>query len=136
MLVAPIQWDIITEIEQSNLQVTPPSECPANLLFVPEPLRPRLLDQVHSTSSSGHPGITATNHLLRNRFWWPTLLTDTTKHIQNCINCNTSKSPRQLPAGLLTPLPTPHRPWSHIAIDFITDLPNSQGHTTILTIVD
>ncbi len=28
------------------------------------------------------------------------------------------------------------RPWSHVAIDFITDLPNSQGNTTILTIVD
>ncbi len=46
------------------------------------------------------------------------------------------KNPRQLPAGLLKPLPTPQRPWSHIAIDFITDLPNSQGNTTILTIVD
>lgn len=64
------------------------------------------------------------------------MLTDTTKYVQECTNCNTSKSLRQLPAGLLTPLPTPQRPWSHIAIDFITDLPNSQGHTTILTIVD
>lgn len=47
-----------------------------------------------------------------------------------------SKTPRQVPAGLLTPLPTPQRPWSHIAIDFITDLPNSQGNTTIFTIID
>lgn len=42
----------------------------------------------------------------------------------------------KLPAGLLNPLPIPQRPWSHIAIDFITDLPNSQGYITILTIVD
>uniref|UniRef100_A0AAQ4R4E0 Gypsy retrotransposon integrase-like protein 1 n=1 Tax=Gasterosteus aculeatus aculeatus TaxID=481459 RepID=A0AAQ4R4E0_GASAC len=101
-----------------------------------ETLRSRLLDQVHSTPSSGHPGITATIQLLKNRFWWPTLTPDTTRHVQNCANCATSKTPRQLPAGLLTPLPIPQRPWSHIAIDFITDLPASQGHTTILTIVD
>ncbi|KAL0150605.1 hypothetical protein M9458_054085, partial [Cirrhinus mrigala] len=28
------------------------------------------------------------------------------------------------------------RPWSHIAMDFITDLPPSNGHTTILSVVD
>uniref|UniRef100_A0A8C2CFL6 Integrase catalytic domain-containing protein n=1 Tax=Cyprinus carpio TaxID=7962 RepID=A0A8C2CFL6_CYPCA len=53
-----------------------------------------------------------------------------------CVPCNTSKSPRQLPAGLLQPLPIPQRPWSHIAIDFVTDIPSSQGNTTILTIID
>ena len=30
----------------------------------------------------------------------------------------------------------PNRPWSHIAVDFVTDLPESQGHTIILTVVD
>lgn len=39
-------------------------------------------------------------------------------------------------AGLLQPLDIPCRPWSHIAIDFVTDLPLSQGHTTILTVID
>lgn len=53
-----------------------------------------------------------------------------------CEICNTSKSLKQLAAGLLQPLPTPQHPWSHIAIDFITDLPNSQGNTTILTVID
>ncbi len=28
------------------------------------------------------------------------------------------------------------RPWSHIAIDFVTDLPNSRNYTTILTVID
>ncbi len=136
ILVAPVQWDIMTEIEQLNLQDPPPPESPADHTYVPEPLRPRLIAQVHTSPSSGHPGINATANLLKNRFWWSSLLADTTKFVQNCTTCNTSKSPRQLPAGLLNPLPTPRRPWSHIAIDFITDLPNSQGHTTILTIVD
>ncbi len=39
-----------------------------------------------------------------------------------------------MPVGLLQPLTVPQRPCSHFAIDFITDLPNS--NTTILTVID
>ena len=37
---------------------------------------------------------------------------------------------------MLHPLPVPGRPWSHIALDFVTGLPPSEGKDTILTIVD
>lgn len=30
----------------------------------------------------------------------------------------------------------PHRPWSHISLDFVTGLPLSGGFTTILIVVD
>jgi hypothetical protein len=47
-----------------------------------------------------------------------------------------SKTPRHLPAGKLLPLPVPNRPWSHLGVDFVTDLPPSDGNTCILVIVD
>ncbi len=56
--------------------------------------------------------------------------------VQRCEVCNISKSGHQCPAGLLQPLPIPQRPWSHIAIDFVTDLPSSNHFTTILTVID
>ncbi len=62
--------------------------------------------------------------------------TDTIDFIHRCATCNKSKSPRQLPSGLLHSLPVPRRPWSHLAIDFITDLPKSDGSATILTVID
>ncbi len=136
IILAPIQWDIMTEIAEAQNTEPPPAETPPNLTYVPQPLRQRVLSLVHSTPSSGHPGITATLQLLNNRFWWPSIQTDTITFIKNCDICNISKSPHQLPAGLLQPLPIPQRPWSHIAIDFVTDLPASQGHTTILTVID
>lgn len=61
---------------------------------------------------------------------------DIITYVHNCSICQATKSSRQLPARLLQPLPIPQRPWSHIAIDFITDLPNSQGQTTILKVID
>ncbi|KAK3571511.1 hypothetical protein QTP86_012860 [Hemibagrus guttatus] len=35
-----------------------------------------------------------------------------------------------LPEGLLEPLSIPRRPWSHLSVDFLTDLPDSGGFTT------
>ncbi len=46
-----------------------------------------------------------------------------------------SRSTRHLPAGKLHPLSIPNRLWSHLRVDFITDLPVSDGHTCILVII-
>ncbi|KAL0187596.1 hypothetical protein M9458_014695, partial [Cirrhinus mrigala] len=136
MIVAPVTWDIMTEISEAQAQDPTPADCPDNLVYVPLSLRPRVLAEVHTTPSSGHPGIEATLHLLSNRFWWPTQRTDTVEFIKRCTVCNITKVPHRLPAGLLQPLPVPQRLWSHIAVDFITDLPPSNGYTTILSVVD
>lgn len=45
-------------------------------------------------------------------------------------------SSTRLPAELLNPIPILRRPWSNIAVDFVTDLPPFAGHATILTVVD
>ncbi|KAL0150331.1 hypothetical protein M9458_054333 [Cirrhinus mrigala] len=136
LILAPVMWDLMTEITEAQLLDPTPAECPPNHTYVPLSLRPRVLSQVHTTPSSGHPGIEASLHLLRNRFWWPTLRQDTIKFVQSCAVCNITKTPRRLPAGLLQPLPVPQRPWSHLAVDFVTDLPPSNGYTTILSVVD
>lgn len=50
--------------------------------------------------------------------------------------CGQNKEPWTHPHGLLHPLPIPRRPWSHISMDFITGLPQSQGNMVILVVVD
>ncbi|KAI3369313.1 hypothetical protein L3Q82_007563 [Scortum barcoo] len=66
---------------------------------------------------------------------------------KSCSVCARSKASRQARMGLLQPLwhgpvpplqplPVPHRPWSHISLDFITGLPPSKGNTVVLTVVD
>ncbi|KAL0203651.1 hypothetical protein M9458_001669, partial [Cirrhinus mrigala] len=97
VLVAPVTWDVMTEITEAQARDPPPS---------------------------GHPGIEATIDLLHNRFWWPSLRSDTVTFVKNCVVCSTTKASRQLPAGLLQPLPL----W--------TSSPTSQGYTTILSVID
>ncbi|KAI2665857.1 Transposon Tf2-6 polyprotein [Labeo rohita] len=136
IIVAPVAWDVMTEITEAQVLDPPPANCPADLTYVPPNLRQRVLSEVHSVPSSGHPGIEATHHLLSNKFWWPTMRPNTIDFVRRCAICNMSKVPRHLLAGLHQPLPVPQRPWSHIALDFVTDLPPSNGHTTILSVVD
>ncbi len=61
---------------------------------------------------------------------------DVRRFVQGCSNCAISKSPRHLLSGKLLPLPVPNRPWSHLGVDFITDLPASDGNTCILVVID
>ena len=39
-------------------------------------------------------------------------------------------------AGKLRPNEVPERPWQHISVDFITKLPMSKGHDSILVVYD
>ncbi len=65
---------------------------------------------------------------------------DVRRIVTLCPVCTQSKSSYFPPAGLLRPLPIPSRPWSHIALDFITGLPPTPvplvGNSVILTVID
>ncbi|KAK3553679.1 hypothetical protein QTP70_006886 [Hemibagrus guttatus] len=91
---------------------------------------------VHEATSSGHPGIRRSTQLARRRFWWPSLGMDVERYVQACLMCTQSRASRQLLEGLLEPLPTPRCPWSHLSVDFLIDLPDSGGFTTVMVVVD
>ncbi len=57
-------------------------------------------------------------------------------YVKFCQVCAQSKTPKKLSSGLLQPLPIPQRPWTHLSIDFVTDLPPSNHFTTMLVIID
>ncbi|KAG1952391.1 retrotransposable element [Pimephales promelas] len=102
LIVAPIQWDIMTEISAAQHEEPSPPECPSERTYVPTRLRTRVLEWVHNTPSAGHPGITATTHLVANRFWWSTLQTDNFTTILTVVD-RFSKACRFIP---LAKLPT------------------------------
>uniref|UniRef100_A0A8K9UV32 Gypsy retrotransposon integrase-like protein 1 n=1 Tax=Oncorhynchus mykiss TaxID=8022 RepID=A0A8K9UV32_ONCMY len=100
------------------------------------PTRLAVLQWAHSAKLAGHPGVRGTLASIRQRFWWPTREHDTRRFVAACSVCAQTKSGNSPPAGRLRPLPIPSRPWSHIALDFVTGLPSSAGKTVILTVVD
>ncbi len=82
LVVAPVQWDIHTEITEAQANDPIPPNCPNDRTYVPHNLRQRVLHLVHDSSSSGHPGITASLQLVSECFWWPSLRTDTIAFVQ------------------------------------------------------
>lgn len=61
---------------------------------------------------------------------------DVRSYVLACDVCARSKTPRTHPAGELQPLPIPCKPWSHISMDFISDLPLSEGKSVVWVVVD
>ena len=112
-----------------------PSRCPDGRLFVPEAVRSQVIQWGHSSHLSDHPGANRTTSFIQRKFWWLEMREYNQVH-PACSVCAQSKVTHKHPQGLLQPLPTPHCPCSHIALDFITGLPPSNHHNTILTIVD
>uniref|UniRef100_A0A3B3SBH5 Gypsy retrotransposon integrase-like protein 1 n=1 Tax=Paramormyrops kingsleyae TaxID=1676925 RepID=A0A3B3SBH5_9TELE len=134
--VSSITWGLEERIRLENENGVAPSGCPPGLRYVSRAHRLPLLNWIHSQPGTGHPGVSATQRLVSRRYWWPRWQQEVRAFVDSCPECARNKSSNLSPAGLLQPLPVPSRPWSHVVMDFITDLPRSAGKTIILTIVD
>lgn len=86
---------------------------------------------------TGHPGRDQLKVIINRRFTWPGLSQDVRQFMPNCDICGSKAVWRDKRRGLLKPLPVPHRQWTEISIDFITDLPPTKvGATNIMVITD
>ncbi|KAL0188416.1 hypothetical protein M9458_015515, partial [Cirrhinus mrigala] len=136
IILAPIRWGLEERVRQGHSQEPPPSDTPTGRLFVPSALRQEVLQWGHDSTLAGHPGVQRTTNFISRVFWWRTLRRDVQEYVQACNICARSKNTNAPSTGELQPLPVPKRPWTHISLDFVTGLPDSQGKNTILTIVD
>ncbi len=136
LVVSTLTWEIELKVRTALEKVTPPSGCPTSRLFVPERLRSDIIRWGHCCNVACHPGIGRTSFLVKQRFWWPSMARDVRDFVSACSVCARGKTSNRPPEGLLQPLSVPSRPWSHIALDFVTALLPSQGNTVVLTVVD
>ncbi len=130
-IVAPLQWELERVVREAQAQEPDPGCGPAGRLYVPQSARARVLQWGHESPLTCHPG-----NFLQRRFWWPSIKEDVKVYVDACPVCSQGKATHQRPQGLLHPLPIPHRPWSHLSLDFVTGLPPSQGNPVILVVVD
>src|SRR5258708_5733054 len=85
---------------------------------------------------AGHFGHCKTIDLIHCSYHWPGLTRVVKHYIRSCTVCARSKANRHKPYGFLKQLPIPPHPWESISMDFIKQLPTSEGNTAILVIVD
>ena len=135
-VIGVVSTNVEAVVRRAQRTQPDPRTGPPGRLFVPDAVRTEVMQWGHASRYACHPGARRTLSFLRRRFWWPTMVADVREFVSACATCARSKASHRPPSGLLQPLPVPSRPWSHLAVDFVTGLPPSQGNTVILTIVD
>ncbi|SJL00960.1 uncharacterized protein ARMOST_04273 [Armillaria ostoyae] len=109
-----------------------------NRVYVPRhsSLRGEIISQSHDHITAGHPGIAKTRELVQREYWWPRIQKDVEAYVKGCETCQRTKSNTQAKTAPLHPNAIPTEPWTHISVDMVTGLPDSNGHDALLVIVD
>jgi len=106
-------------------------------IYVPkdDDLRKDIVKQYHETIATGHPGRWKTYELLSREFWWPGMSQFVHRFVDGCATCQSTKihprtriplQPNQVPLGI----------WKSVTMDFVTDLPSSNGYDSMFVVVD
>ena len=135
-VIGHVAWAVVRRVREASQETPIPAGGAPGRLYVLETVRAEVLDWGHASRLACHAGLTQMLYLLRQRFWWLSIAQDARRHIAACTVCARGKSSHQAPTGFLYPLDLPHRPWSHIAVDFVVGLPESKlqlGATSSLT---
>ncbi|KAI3363972.1 hypothetical protein L3Q82_001570 [Scortum barcoo] len=85
-IVGAASWDIETRVQEALKDHPAPNNCPKDRLFVPSNLRSLVLQWIHTSKFSCHPGIRRTLFLLQQRFL---VAQDGSRHpgIHQCLLC-------------------------------------------------
>jgi len=72
------------------------------------------------------------------QFWWPSMRTWLVDYVSGCATCQQNKILTHRQRTPIYRIPTTENalPFQHVSLDLITQLPKSQGHDAVLTIVD
>ena len=100
--------------------------------LVPESMRRKVFDNIHKVS---HPGKRASKRLVSRSFVWEFLSKDVNLWSESCLDCQRSKIQSHVKAPVLQ-IPVPGRRFSHIHVDLVGPLPQSQGFSYLFTIID
>ncbi len=108
------------------------------LLYVPESdaIKLQILQDCHDGKTAGHLGQDKTLELISRDYYWPGMRRFVNEYVRTCDTCARNKTPRHRRHGQLHPLPIPEGPWQSVSMDFIVELPPSQGYDTVYVCVD
>ena len=110
--------------------------CSRLVLLDNDELKIKILRAAHDAPSGGHPGRGKTLELIQREYYWPRMFDTIRRYVGCCHTCRRAKASREKYHGLLKPLPVLERRWQDISVDFVVDLPESEGYTNVIVVVD
>ena len=94
-------------------------------------LRMKIMEAEHDSQVAGHMGIDKSIEIVDRNFYWPVMAKDIEDYFRSCEDCQKNTALRHNRHGTLHPLELSYAPWDSISMDFITQLPNSEGCSTV-----
>ena len=107
-------------------------------MYVPDndSLHMHIISSHHDSPIASHLGYQKTQELIEQQYYWPGLASDVHTYVARCDHCTHFKGSNTKPASSAVPLQPSTMPWVDVSMDFITDLPLSNGFDSILTVTD
>ena len=103
-----------------------------HLLVLPRDMRLKVLHHLHDTM--GHLGFDKALHLVRDRYYWPGLYSQTKSYVKKCKRCALRKTLETRHAGLQSIKTS--RPMQLVCIDFLSLEQSKGGTENILVVTD
>ncbi|CAF1313751.1 unnamed protein product [Didymodactylos carnosus] len=88
------------------------------LPFIPQSMIPNVMAAYHDHPSSGHFGIKRTLYKLKDRYFWPNIMSTITNYIRSCHQCAKFNIRRRKLPGKLHPITPPDGIFEVIGMDF------------------
>lgn len=102
-------------------------------LILPAALQSEVLTQLHQ--QHGHQGVNRTLDLVRQRCYWPGMVSDVQRWCETCSRCQVAKASRPPAASFMGHL-LASRPNEVVAVDFTILEPTRSGLENVLVITD
>lgn len=103
-----------------------------NRPYIPTNLREIIFQTIHGLS---HPSVRATRKLICEKYFWPGINADINSFAKSCMECQRSKINRHTKSKFGS-FDVPKGRFEHVHMDIVGPLPQSNGHTYLLTMID
>ena len=105
------------------------------MLCVPEKYIPTILYQYHTPLLTGHPCVMTMYHMVRKKYYFPTMLPLIKQFVASCYECQSMKEKQPTPKVYYPRIPLDTRLMARVSMD-IKEMPKSiLGYTCILVCV-
>ena len=112
------------------------SKLSRNVVVVPQSLVTLVIQNLHSSPSGGHMGITRTLYRARERFFWPKMQETIQSFVTRCPTCNRNKSDSKQGKAPLQPINI-SEPFLFWAMDYMGPISETaRGNRHILVMMD
>ena len=106
-------------------------------MYIPPHERQAIVRSIHDSPTTGHAGHFRTKALLERDFWWPGLSSFVNAFISGCAICQQNKVNHYPTRPPLAPIPSSSTlPFKQLSVDLVTSLPPSNGHDSLMVMVD